>query len=100
VHLVAFTPKPLLIELEIQQVGENKMLVGDLAKTPPTMCSSPTRGPGSSSLPSCSAACRPTTTSGSFQKGPHRSRDSRTAQPDGGGMADRAGEPPMAGIVR
>jgi len=33
VHLVAFTPKPLLIELEIEPVGEHKMMVGQLTKT-------------------------------------------------------------------
>ena len=33
VHLVAFTPKPLLIELELVPVGENKMMVGQLTKT-------------------------------------------------------------------
>lgn len=32
VHLVAFTPKPLLIELEIVQAGEHKMLVGEITK--------------------------------------------------------------------
>lgn len=33
VHLVAFTPKPLLIELELEPVGEDKMMVGQLTKT-------------------------------------------------------------------
>ena len=33
VHLVAFTPKPLLIELELVPVGEHKMMVGQLTKT-------------------------------------------------------------------
>jgi hypothetical protein len=33
VHLVAFTPKPLLIELELALAGEHKMMVGQLAKT-------------------------------------------------------------------
>jgi hypothetical protein len=33
VHLVAFTPKPLLIELELELVGEHKMMVGQLTKT-------------------------------------------------------------------
>lgn len=33
VHLVAFTPKPLLIELELEPVGEHKMMVGQLTKT-------------------------------------------------------------------
>jgi hypothetical protein len=33
VHLVAFTPKPLLIELELEPVGEHKMMVGQLPKT-------------------------------------------------------------------
>jgi hypothetical protein len=33
VHLVAFTPKPVLIELEIQPVGEHGMMVGQLTKT-------------------------------------------------------------------
>jgi hypothetical protein len=32
VHLIAFTPKPVLIELEIQPVGEHNMLVGQLVK--------------------------------------------------------------------
>ncbi len=33
VHIVAFTPKPLLIKLKLAPVGENKVLVGELAKT-------------------------------------------------------------------
>ena len=33
VHMVAFTPKPLLIELELALAGEHKVLVGDLTKT-------------------------------------------------------------------
>jgi hypothetical protein len=33
VHLVAFTPTPRLIELEVAPVGEHKVLVGELAKT-------------------------------------------------------------------
>jgi len=33
VHLVAFTPKPLLIELELALAGEHKVLVGELEKT-------------------------------------------------------------------
>lgn len=33
VHIVAFTPKPLLIELELKPVGKQKMLVGQLTKT-------------------------------------------------------------------
>jgi len=33
VHLVAFTPKPLLIELELEPVGEHKMMVGELTKS-------------------------------------------------------------------
>jgi hypothetical protein len=32
VHLIAFTPTPVLIELEIQPVGEHPMLVGQLVK--------------------------------------------------------------------
>ena len=32
VHLVAFTPKPLLIELELEPLGQDKMMVGHLAK--------------------------------------------------------------------
>jgi hypothetical protein len=33
VHVVAFTPKPRLIELELLPVGEQQVLVGDVAKT-------------------------------------------------------------------
>ena len=33
VHLVAFTPKPLLIELELAPAGEHQVLVGELTKT-------------------------------------------------------------------
>jgi hypothetical protein len=33
VHLVAFTPKPLLIELELEPVGEHEMMVGQLTKS-------------------------------------------------------------------
>lgn len=33
VHIVAFTPKPLLIKLKIAPAGEHKILVGELAKT-------------------------------------------------------------------
>lgn len=33
VHLVAFTPKPLLIELELTPAGEDKMMVGQVSRT-------------------------------------------------------------------
>jgi hypothetical protein len=33
VHVVAFTPKPRLIQLELAPVGEHQVLVGELAKT-------------------------------------------------------------------
>jgi hypothetical protein len=33
VHIVAFTPKPLLVKLKLAQAGEHKVLVGELAKT-------------------------------------------------------------------
>jgi len=33
VHLVAFTPKPLLIDLELAPAGEHQVLVGELTKT-------------------------------------------------------------------
>ncbi len=33
VHIVAFTPAPRLVELEVVPLGEHKMMVGDLAKT-------------------------------------------------------------------
>ena len=33
IHLVIFTPKPRLIQLEVAPQGEHKVLVGDLAKT-------------------------------------------------------------------
>ncbi len=33
VHLIAFTPTPRLIKLEVSSLGEHKVLVGDLAKT-------------------------------------------------------------------
>lgn len=33
VHIVAFTPEPLLIKLKIAPAGEHKVLVGELAKT-------------------------------------------------------------------
>jgi hypothetical protein len=33
VHMIAFTPKPLLIELELALVGEHEVMVGQLAKT-------------------------------------------------------------------
>lgn len=45
VHLVAFTPKPLLIELEIEQAGEHKMLVGELAKAATHYVLKPHPGP-------------------------------------------------------
>jgi len=45
VHLVAFTPKPLLIELELEPVGEHKMLVGQLAKTATHYVFKPHPGP-------------------------------------------------------
>jgi hypothetical protein len=51
---------PLLIELELEPVGEHKMLIGELAKTATHYVFKPHPGPGSrSSLRS--AACRPTT---------------------------------------
>ena len=33
IHLVAFTPKPLLIELQLTPAGEQTMMVGELTKT-------------------------------------------------------------------
>jgi hypothetical protein len=45
VHLVAFTPKPLLIELELQPVGEHKMLVGQLTKSATHYVFKPHPGP-------------------------------------------------------
>jgi hypothetical protein len=33
VHIVAFTPKPRLIKLELAPAGEHKVLIGELAKT-------------------------------------------------------------------
>jgi hypothetical protein len=33
VHIVAFTPKPRLIQLELAPAGEHKVLVGELTKT-------------------------------------------------------------------
>lgn len=45
VHLVAFTPKPLLIELEIEQAGEHKMLVGELTKAATHYVLKPHPGP-------------------------------------------------------
>jgi hypothetical protein len=33
VHIVAFTPEPRIIQLELAPAGEHKVLVGDLAKT-------------------------------------------------------------------
>lgn len=45
VHLVAFTPKPLLIELEIKPIGEHKMLVGQRTITAIHYLLSPHPGP-------------------------------------------------------
>lgn len=45
VHLVAFTPKPLLIELELEPVGEHKMMVGQLTKTATHYVFKPHPGP-------------------------------------------------------
>ena len=40
VHFVAFTPAPRLIELELAPVGEQKVVIGEIAKPQPTTCSS------------------------------------------------------------
>jgi hypothetical protein len=45
IHLVAFMPKPLLVELEIQPMGQNKMMVGQLAKTATHYVLKPHPGP-------------------------------------------------------
>jgi hypothetical protein len=45
VHLVAFTPKPLLIELELALAGEHKMMVGQLTKTATHYVFKPHPGP-------------------------------------------------------
>ena len=45
IHLVAFTPKPLLVELEIQPAGGHKMLVGQLTKTAAHYVLKPHPGP-------------------------------------------------------
>ena len=45
VHLVAFTPKPVLIELELSLADEHKVLVGELAKTATHYVFKPHPGP-------------------------------------------------------
>jgi hypothetical protein len=45
IHLVAFTPKPLLIELEVEPAGEHKMMVGQLTKTAAHYVLKPHPGP-------------------------------------------------------
>jgi len=45
VHLVAFTPKPLLIELALEPVGEHKMMVGQLTKSATHYVFKPHPGP-------------------------------------------------------
>jgi hypothetical protein len=45
VHLVAFTPKPLLIELELKPMGEHKMSVGQLTTTATHYVFKPHPGP-------------------------------------------------------
>jgi hypothetical protein len=45
VRLVAFTPKPLLIELELELAGEHKMMVGQLTKTATHYVLKPHPGP-------------------------------------------------------
>jgi hypothetical protein len=45
VHLVAFTPKPLLIELQLEPVDEHKMLVGQVTKTATHYVFKPHPGP-------------------------------------------------------
>ncbi len=45
VHLVAFTPKPRIIQLKLTPKGEHKMLVGELTKTAIEYCiKAPARG--------------------------------------------------------
>jgi hypothetical protein len=45
IHLVAFTPKPLLIELEVEPAGEHKMMVGQLTKVASHYLLKPHPGP-------------------------------------------------------
>ena len=45
VHLVAFTPKPLLIELALEPVGDHKMMVGQLTKSATHYVFKPHPGP-------------------------------------------------------
>ena len=45
VHLVAFTPKPLLIELTVEPVGEHKMMVEQLTKSATHYVLKPHPGP-------------------------------------------------------
>jgi hypothetical protein len=45
VHIVAFTPKPLLIELKLEPVDEHQMMVGQLAKTAVHYVFKPRPGP-------------------------------------------------------
>jgi hypothetical protein len=45
VHLVAFTPKPLLIELTLEPAGEHKMIVGQLTATATHYVLKPHPGP-------------------------------------------------------
>lgn len=45
VHMVAFTPKPMLIELKLALAGEHKVLVGELTKTATHYVFKPHPGP-------------------------------------------------------
>jgi hypothetical protein len=69
VHYVAFTPTPRLIQLELAPAGEQKVLVGELAKTAVHYVLKPRLGPGSRSSPRfAGGAYRRTSTSGSFPR--------------------------------
>ena len=75
IHLVVFTPKPLLIELELAPAGEQTMMVSRWPR--PTTSSSPIRAAGSNSSRRSSAACHRTTMSGCSLTGHPRSRGSK-----------------------
>lgn len=92
VHIVAFTPKPRLIQLELTPVGGQRVLVGELEKAAVHYVLEPWLGVVASVLgrtPSLPRVVR--------HRGRAGVREIRgTAVRDGAGLADRADEPPLA----
>ena len=101
VHMVAFTPKPLLIQLELAPKGEHKVLIGELSKTAIHYVFKPQLGSLAQPLRHAArahAAGLPGLDH--YRRGAGLCQVRGTALHDGTDLADRADEPPLAELTK